>query len=65
MTQERPTHHIVEALWKLWLHATPDTITGDLEKAEELAVLAPASESEQVQRYLSAMRRLSDWLHDR
>ncbi len=65
MTQERVTHHIVEELWRLWLHATPDTITRDLERAEDLATLAPASESEQVERYLSAMRRLSDWLQDR
>ena len=65
LNQDGAHHHIVEELWKLWLHATPDTISEDLSRAEELATLAPASESEQVQKYLSAMQRLRDWLQDR
>lgn len=55
---------VIARLREIWLEATPDTITGDLERARAIARTAPPTEAERARRYLEAIRRLERWLHD-
>lgn len=55
---------VVARLREIWLEGTPDTITGDIERAQALARTAPATEAERARRYLEAIQRLERWLHD-
>jgi hypothetical protein len=48
----------------IWLEATPDSITGDIERAHALVRAVPATDRERAIRYLEAIRRLERWLHD-
>ncbi|HSR40829.1 MAG TPA: hypothetical protein VLL48_01625 [Longimicrobiales bacterium] len=57
-------HDVIRRLREIWLEATPDTISGDLERARALARSAPDTEAERARRYLEAIRRLERWLHD-
>lgn len=62
--EDPEAHGVISRLREIWLEATPDTITGDLERARAIARSAPATEAERARRYLEALRRLERWLHD-
>lgn len=55
---------VIARLREIWLEATPDTISGDLERARAIARAAPSTEAKRARRYLEAIRRLERWLHD-
>jgi len=52
-------------LHKIWVSATADSISHDLDRATQLAEEAPANEREEAARYVAALWRLERWLHDR
>ena len=55
----------LDELHEIWVSATADTISHDLDRATELAEKAPDSEREEAARYVAALWRLERWLHDR
>ena len=57
-------HDVIARLREIWLEATPDSISGDLERARTLARMAPPAEAAHARRYLEAIHRLERWLHD-
>jgi hypothetical protein len=63
-SRDAPAGDVVARLREIWLEATPDSISGDLERAHALARSAPATDAERARRYLEAIRRLERWLHD-
>ena len=64
-TREPSGSPILVELHKIWLAATADSISHDLDRATELAEQAPGSEREEAARYVAALWRLERWLHDR
>ena len=58
----RPT---IDELHRIWVSATADSISKDLDRATALAEAAPAEEREEAARYVAALWRLERWLHDR
>lgn len=58
----RPT---IAELHRIWVSATADSISKDLDRATELAEAAPSDQREEAARYVAALWRLERWLHDR
>jgi len=55
----------IRELHKLWVSATADSISQDLEAATQLADSAPPEVRAEAARYVAALWRLERWLHDR
>ncbi|MCA9738476.1 MAG: hypothetical protein R3E98_16545 [Gemmatimonadota bacterium] len=55
----------IRELHRLWVSATADSISRDLDRATALAEAAPAEDREEAARYVAALWRLERWLHDR
>jgi len=64
VSRDAEVDNVIARLRDIWLEATPDSITGDVERAHVLARAAPATDRERANRYLEAIRRLERWLHD-
>lgn len=62
---DAPTTGILAELHRIWVQATEDSITADLQRAAALAEDAPDDLKEEAARYLQALWRLERWLHDR
>ncbi|MEZ4415545.1 MAG: hypothetical protein R3E10_07300 [Gemmatimonadota bacterium] len=55
----------IRELHRLWVSATADSISRDLDRATSLADAAPPEDREEAARYVAALWRLERWLHDR
>jgi len=55
----------IDELHEIWVSATADSISRDLERAMALAESAPTEHREEASRYVAALARLERWLHDR
>ena len=64
VSRDPEVDHVISQLRDIWLEATPESISEDIERARVLAQEAPATDYERAIRYLEAIRRLERWLHD-
>jgi hypothetical protein len=64
VSRDADAENVLTRLRDIWLEATPDSITGDIERAHALVRAVPATDRERAIRYLEAIRRLERWLHD-
>ena len=62
---DAPRSGILAELHRIWVSATEDSISHDLERATALAEDAPEELRDEVARYIQALFRLERWLHDR
>ena len=60
-----PDHDTLGELHRIWESATAESISGDLDRATELAESVPSQYREEAARYVAALWRLERWLHDR
>ncbi len=63
--QESSGSATLDELHKIWVSATADSISHDLDRATTLAEQARDNEREEAARYVAALWRLERWLHDR
>ena len=59
------TDDTLRELHRIWESATAESISGDLDRATELAESVPDPQREEASRYIAALWRLERWLHDR
>ena len=60
-----PGNDTLGELHRIWESATADTISGDLDRAADLAERVPDMQRAEAARYMAALWRLERWLHDR
>ncbi len=60
------TGSVVAELRKIWDAATPDSVGGDIRRAQELVAAMPAgAERDEAEELLTSFERLAYWLQDR
>lgn len=64
-SESGPGRDTLGELHRIWESATAESISGDLDRAADLAELVPDPHREEAARYMAALWRLERWLHDR